>query len=142
MYFRVKEVFPPRLAAAAVKKIRRQNMSFLLSECKELDFSNLLAINGGCSGSASILSGVYIKGDKGITPPYPPEIEQTRGCSNWRNPTVHILPQFLPKDLCDTGSIYIKPVPKEENPFPTIITEPREAVPLLEKIIKSGILNF
>ena len=26
-------------------------MSFLLSECKELDYSHLVSINGGCSGS-------------------------------------------------------------------------------------------
>jgi len=117
-------------------------MSFLLSECKELDFSNLLAINGGCSGSTSILSGSYYK-DKGfVDPPPPPEGEQLRGCGNWRDPTVYILPQFLPKELYGPGSMYIKPVPKEENQFPILINEPRDAIPLREKIIKSGILNF
>ena len=32
-------------------------MSFLLAKCKELDYSSLVSINGGCSGSASLLSG-------------------------------------------------------------------------------------
>ena len=31
-------------------------MSFLLSECKELDYSHLVSINGGCSGSAGVIS--------------------------------------------------------------------------------------
>lgn len=33
-------------------------MSFLLSKCKELDYSALISINGGCSGSGNVLTGI------------------------------------------------------------------------------------
>lgn len=35
-------------------------MSFLLSDCKELDYSSLLAVNGGCDFSSVSIGGVSI----------------------------------------------------------------------------------
>ena len=32
-------------------------MSFLLTKCKELDYSALVSINGGCSGSGGVFGG-------------------------------------------------------------------------------------
>ena len=44
-------------------------MSFLLADCKELDFGELLAVNGGCSGGGSCSGGYSGGGSSGPTGP-------------------------------------------------------------------------
>ncbi|MCR4953294.1 MAG: hypothetical protein K6A43_04385 [Treponema sp.] len=59
-------------------------MSFLLADCKELDFGELLAVNGGCAGGGSC-SGGYSGGGGGYNPkpnnPSSPNPSGSGGCS-------------------------------------------------------------
>lgn len=97
-------------------------MSFLLSDCKELGFDGLVAVNGGCNIGSTTIKAYSSECSSYVSPPLPPKTKEEGHVST------EIIP---PKNIL--GVNYIPPVSK----YATGNSDPRGYWATLEAQIKS-----